>query len=48
MRDVAIIGVGIHKWGELWEQSLRDIWVEAALNAINDACLLYTSDAADE
>lgn len=37
MRDVAIIGVGIQKWGELWEHSLRDIWVEAALNAINDA-----------
>jgi len=37
MRDVAIIGIGIHKWGELWEQSIRDIFVEAALNAIDDA-----------
>jgi acetyl-CoA C-acetyltransferase len=25
------------KWGELWEKSLRDIYVEAALNAIDDA-----------
>jgi len=37
MRDVAIIGVGINKWGELWEKSLRDIWVEAALLAMDDA-----------
>jgi acetyl-CoA C-acetyltransferase len=25
------------KWGELWEKSLRDLFVEAALNAIDDA-----------
>lgn len=37
MRDVAIIGVGLMKWGELWEKSMRDIFVEAALNAIEDA-----------
>lgn len=38
MRDVAIIGVGANpKWGELWGQSLRDIFVEAALAAIDDA-----------
>lgn len=37
MRDVAIIGIGIQQWGELWERSLRDLFVEAALNAINDA-----------
>jgi acetyl-CoA C-acetyltransferase len=37
MRDVAIIGVGMNKWGELWEHSLRDIWVEVALQAIDDA-----------
>ncbi len=36
-RDVAIIGVGVNKWGELWEKSLRDIFVEAALAAIEDA-----------
>ncbi|MGD9900459.1 MAG: beta-ketoacyl synthase N-terminal-like domain-containing protein, partial [Calditrichaceae bacterium] len=36
-REVAIIGIGYSKWGELWEQSLRDIFVEAALNAIDDA-----------
>lgn len=36
MRDVAIIGVGMNKWGELWEKSLRDIAVEASLKAISD------------
>jgi len=37
MRDVAVIGIGIQRWGELWERSLRDLWVEAALGAIEDA-----------
>ena len=37
MRDVAVIGVGMQKWGELWEKSLRDIFVESALLAIEDA-----------
>jgi acetyl-CoA C-acetyltransferase len=37
MRDVAVIGVGMIKWGELWDKSLRSIFVEAALKAIEDA-----------
>ncbi len=37
MREVAIIGVGITNWGELWEKSLRDIFVEVACEAIEDA-----------
>ncbi|MCH8806473.1 MAG: thiolase domain-containing protein [Planctomycetes bacterium] len=37
MRDVVIIGVGTTKFGELWESSLRDLAVEAALKAIDDA-----------
>jgi len=37
MRDVAIIGIGIIKFGELWEKSLRDIAVEAALNCLENA-----------
>jgi acetyl/propionyl-CoA carboxylase alpha subunit len=37
MRDVAIIGVGMNKWGELWEKSIRDIYVGAALLAIVEA-----------
>jgi len=39
MREVAVIGVGITKWGEIWEQSLRDIYVETALLALQDAGL---------
>ncbi|MEE9441449.1 MAG: thiolase domain-containing protein [candidate division Zixibacteria bacterium] len=37
MRDVAVVGIGIMKWGELWEKSFRDIFTEAALNAMDDA-----------
>lgn len=37
MRDVAVIGVGMTKMGELWETSLRDLFVEAALSAMDDA-----------
>jgi len=37
MREVAIIGIGMNKWGELWEKSLRDIFTEAALEAIKDS-----------
>ncbi len=37
MREVAVIGIGMTKFGELWEKSLRDIFVEAALAAIDDA-----------
>lgn len=37
MREVAVIGVGMNRWGELWEKSHRQIWTEAALEAIHDA-----------
>jgi acetyl-CoA C-acetyltransferase len=37
MRDVAIIGTGMVKFGELWEDSLRTIWARAASAAIADA-----------
>ena len=37
MRDVAIIGLGITKWGELWDKSLRDLYSESAMLAIKDA-----------
>ena len=37
MRDVAIVGIGMTRFGELWEQSLRDLMVEASLKAIADA-----------
>ncbi len=37
MREVAVIGVGLHKWGELWDMSIRDILVTAAVAALKDA-----------
>jgi acetyl-CoA C-acetyltransferase len=38
MRDVAILGIGLNKkWGELWNMSVRDVFVEAALSALDDA-----------
>ncbi len=37
MRDVAIIGVGMTKCGGLWDESLRDMFAEAALKAIENA-----------
>ena len=37
MRDVAIIGIGMTDFGELWNDSLRDLFVKAALDAMDDA-----------
>jgi acetyl-CoA C-acetyltransferase len=34
MRDVAIVGIGMNDFGELWEKSLRTIWAESALAAL--------------
>ena len=33
MRDVAVVGVGMTSFGELWETPLRSLWAEAALAA---------------
>ena len=37
MRDVAIIGIGITKFGELWESPLRDLHAEAVADCLADA-----------
>ena len=39
MRDVAIIGIGITRFGEVWDRSFRDIGIEAGLAAVYDANL---------
>ncbi len=39
MRDVAIIGAGCTKFGEMWDRSFRDIVVEAGTQAVEDAKL---------
>ena len=37
MKDVAVIGIGMTKFGELWDKSIKDIFVEASLKAIENA-----------
>ncbi|HIQ50050.1 MAG TPA: thiolase domain-containing protein [Nanoarchaeota archaeon] len=37
MQKVLVAGIGITKFGEHWEKSLRELAVEASLQAINDA-----------
>jgi len=37
MREVAVIGVGMNKWGEHWEKSLRHVFTEAAILSLDDA-----------
>ena len=39
MRDVAILGVGMTKFGELWDRSFREIGIEAGFQALVDAKL---------
>ena len=33
MRDVAIIGVGLSKFGERWDVGIRELAVEAGIDA---------------
>jgi acetyl-CoA C-acetyltransferase len=37
MREVAIVAAGMTRFGELWESSLRDLFVEAAAEAMTQA-----------
>ncbi len=37
MREVAIIGAGMTRFGELWDRSLRSMGIEAGAAAVNDA-----------
>lgn len=37
MRDVAVIGIGVTKFGELWDKSFRQLIAEAGSKAIFDA-----------
>jgi acetyl-CoA C-acetyltransferase len=37
MREVAIVGAGMTRFGELWRSSLRDLFAEAALEALSSA-----------
>ena len=42
MRDVAVLGIGQTKFGELWDRSFREIGIEAGLQALVDAKLSST------
>ncbi len=37
MREVCVVGVGMSEWGEVWRASIRDLFVDAAMNAIKSA-----------
>ncbi len=37
MREVAIVGAGMTRFGEMWQSSLRDLFAEAAFEALNSA-----------
>jgi len=37
MREVAIVGAGMTRFGELWQSSLRQLFAEAALQALEQA-----------
>jgi len=37
MRKVAIVGAGMTRFGELWQSSIRDLFTEAALGALDSA-----------
>jgi acetyl-CoA C-acetyltransferase len=39
MREVAVLGVGMTKFGELWDRSFREIGIEAGFQALVDAKL---------
>jgi acetyl-CoA C-acetyltransferase len=39
VREVAILGVGMTRFGELWDRSFREIGIEAGLQALVDAKL---------
>jgi acetyl-CoA C-acetyltransferase len=37
MRDVAIVGIGLTRFGERWEHGLRELMAEAGVKALTDA-----------
>ena len=37
MRDVAVVGIGMTDFGEMWNKSFRELVAEAGIKAISDA-----------
>jgi len=44
MREVAMVAAGMTQFGELWKSSLRDMFVEAAAEAMNQAGVDHLDD----
>lgn len=44
MREVAVVAAGMTRFGELWELSLRDLFVEAAAEALHNANADHVDD----
>jgi acetyl-CoA C-acetyltransferase len=44
MREVAVVAAGMTRFGELWESSLRDLFVEAAAEALHNAGADHVDD----
>lgn len=44
MREVAVVAAGMTRFGELWESSLRDLFVEAAAEALHNANVDHVDD----
>lgn len=46
MREVAVVGIGLTEFGEKWDTSFRNLFVEAGANALEDAGM--SGDQIDE
>jgi acetyl-CoA C-acetyltransferase len=44
MREVAVVAAGMTRFGELWESSLRDLFAEAAAEALHNASADHVDD----
>jgi acetyl-CoA C-acetyltransferase len=44
MREVAVVAAGMTRFGELWESSLRDLFAEAAAEALHNANADHVDD----
>ena len=40
MREVCIIGAGMSPWGEIWRESFRSLFVDAARSAIENGNII--------
>ena len=48
MRDVCVVGAGMSQWGEIWRKSFRDLFVDAAREAMAALGRISAEEAARE